>query len=163
LIPSERAFWIGGYNEDYPGRTELISYLSFLNYVDELMGEAHPLISEALAHSLSQQFFTEIIQPREGPGASLALIKMIKLIPTSNCNLQDLFVASTGTLLFLILVELKCTIPGTGRYTGTSHQISDAQFAVMTDFLEVNQVFLFFFFWALLHLWFMFCCGLWVL
>jgi hypothetical protein len=57
-------------NEDYPGRTELISYLSFLNYVDQLIGEAHPLIGEALADCLIQHFFPEIVLPRNDQNPS---------------------------------------------------------------------------------------------
>lgn len=56
----------GSENEDYPGRTELIAYLSFLNYVDQLSREAHPVISEALADCLGQQFLPAVIQPRIG-------------------------------------------------------------------------------------------------
>jgi hypothetical protein len=49
----------------------LISYLSFLNYVDQLIGEAHPLIGEALADCLTQQFFPEIVLPRNDQAPAL--------------------------------------------------------------------------------------------
>jgi hypothetical protein len=48
----------------------LISYLSFLNYVDQLIGEAHPLIGEALADCLIQHFFPEIVLPRNDQNPS---------------------------------------------------------------------------------------------
>ena len=54
----------GSRNEDYPGRTELIAYLSFLNYADQLIGQAHPAIAESLADCLCQEFFPTVIQPR---------------------------------------------------------------------------------------------------
>jgi hypothetical protein len=59
---------LDGDNEDYPGRTELISYLSFLNYVDQLVRQAHPVIAEALADHLAHQFFPEVVQPRQDGG-----------------------------------------------------------------------------------------------
>ncbi len=67
-VARQNGYDLDGDNEDYPGRTELISYLSFLNYVDQLVRQAHPVIAEALADHLAHHFFPEVVQPRQDGG-----------------------------------------------------------------------------------------------
>lgn len=53
-------------NEDvlsFPGKRQLISFLSWLDYVDQLSKEAHKLVGKALAVGVRERFLQTVIEP----------------------------------------------------------------------------------------------------
>uniref|UniRef100_T1IIV5 FHF complex subunit HOOK-interacting protein C-terminal domain-containing protein n=1 Tax=Strigamia maritima TaxID=126957 RepID=T1IIV5_STRMM len=47
----------------FSGKRQLISFLSWLDFCDQLMKEAHPLISDKLASSMKQRWLIDVIEP----------------------------------------------------------------------------------------------------
>ncbi|WAR21376.1 F16B1-like protein [Mya arenaria] len=47
----------------FPGRRQLVSFLSWLDYLDQLSSIANPIVAEALARNIHQHFLTTMFKP----------------------------------------------------------------------------------------------------
>ncbi|XP_032808222.1 FHF complex subunit HOOK interacting protein 2A isoform X2 [Petromyzon marinus] len=48
----------------FHGKRALISFLSWLDYCDQLIKEAHQIIATAIATTIREQYFTEVLEPK---------------------------------------------------------------------------------------------------
>ena len=47
----------------FPGKRQLISLLSWFDYCDQIAQNAHPIVAKALAQSIKERFLVPIIEP----------------------------------------------------------------------------------------------------
>ena len=47
----------------FHGKRQLTSFLSWLDYCDQLIGMSQPMVAESLASYIRKQFFQAILQP----------------------------------------------------------------------------------------------------
>uniref|UniRef100_UPI00358EE328 FHF complex subunit HOOK interacting protein 2A isoform X2 n=1 Tax=Myxine glutinosa TaxID=7769 RepID=UPI00358EE328 len=98
---------LDGYNQKedtaaFPGKRTLISFLSWLDYCDQLIKEAHEVTASALAVAIRQRFFVQILEPRllqmseEGILVSTALLARIVRQVESQSLLGQLVVFLLG-------------------------------------------------------------------
>ncbi|KAJ7426219.1 protein FAM160B2 [Willisornis vidua] len=48
----------------FPGKESLVAFLSWLDYLDELVMGAHPLVADAITEAVEEKFFQGILQPQ---------------------------------------------------------------------------------------------------
>ena len=48
---------------NFPGKRQLISFLSWLDYIDQLVHVAHHQLAAVFAHRIRKQFLEEFIEP----------------------------------------------------------------------------------------------------
>lgn len=51
-------------NLSFPGRTELVTFLSFFDYMDNIVRVAHPIVAQGLAGQIRHEFFEDILEPK---------------------------------------------------------------------------------------------------
>ncbi|EDV22680.1 uncharacterized protein TRIADDRAFT_58480 [Trichoplax adhaerens] len=50
--------------ENFPGKQQLLSFLSYLYFLDKLCAQAHQLVARAVGKSIREQFLIAILEPR---------------------------------------------------------------------------------------------------
>ncbi|XP_073241369.1 FHF complex subunit HOOK interacting protein 2A-like isoform X1 [Porites lutea] len=64
----------------FPGKRQLISFLSWLDYVDQLSKEAHKLVAKALAVGVRERFLQPVIEPGLFQQSELGVITITALL-----------------------------------------------------------------------------------
>uniref|UniRef100_UPI00398EDEDA FHF complex subunit HOOK interacting protein 2A n=1 Tax=Pristiophorus japonicus TaxID=55135 RepID=UPI00398EDEDA len=80
----------------FPGKRALISFLSWLDYCDQLIKEAHKLTAVALARAIRERFFVPVMEPQLLQTSEIGILTSISLLNRiirqimSNAMLQEL-------------------------------------------------------------------------
>ncbi|XP_048406856.1 protein FAM160B1 [Stegostoma tigrinum] len=80
----------------FPGKRALISFLSWLDYCDQLIKEAHKLTAVALARAIRERFFVPVMEPQLLQTSEIGILTSISLLNriirqiTSSAMLQEL-------------------------------------------------------------------------
>ncbi|XP_038678178.1 protein FAM160B1-like [Scyliorhinus canicula] len=80
----------------FPGKRALISFLSWLDYCDQLIKEAHKLTAVALARAIRERFFVPVMEPQLLQTSEIGILTSISLLNriirqiTSNAMLREL-------------------------------------------------------------------------
>lgn len=91
--------------ESFPGRGDVVSFLSWLHYCDQLVGEAHKTTAAALAREIRTRFFHKVLEPQ--------LLQVSEMgILSSTALLTGVLAHTTSPQL---LDELVCFLLGDGR------------------------------------------------
>lgn len=79
----------------FPGKRALISFLSWFDYCDQLIKEAHKLTAAALARAIRERFFVPVMEPQLLQTSEIGILTSISLLNriirqiTSNAMLQE--------------------------------------------------------------------------
>ncbi|GCC22232.1 hypothetical protein chiPu_0000617 [Chiloscyllium punctatum] len=80
----------------FPGKRALISFLSWLDYCDQLIKEAHKLTAVALARAIRERFFVPVMEPQLLQTSEIGILTSISLLNrtirqiTSSAMLREL-------------------------------------------------------------------------
>uniref|UniRef100_A0A8C3RBP2 Family with sequence similarity 160 member B2 n=1 Tax=Cyanoderma ruficeps TaxID=181631 RepID=A0A8C3RBP2_9PASS len=78
VLAVDRASWRsqgdGTGDRGFPGKESLAEFLSWLDFVDELVMGAHPLVADAITEAVEEKFFQGILQPQLLQMSELAVL-----------------------------------------------------------------------------------------
>lgn len=78
VLAVERASWRSqgdaGGDGDFPGKESLVALFCWLDYLDELVAGAHPLVAGAVAEAVEEKFFQGVLQPQLLQMSELAVL-----------------------------------------------------------------------------------------
>ncbi|XP_072883912.1 FHF complex subunit HOOK interacting protein 2A [Hemitrygon akajei] len=99
----------------FPGKRPLISFLSWLDYCDQLIKEAHKVTAAALARAIRERFFVPVMEPQLLQTSEIGILTSISLLNriirqiTSNAMLQEL-------VFFLLGEQRQPEAPGHNKH-----------------------------------------------
>ncbi|XP_069756114.1 FHF complex subunit HOOK interacting protein 2A isoform X2 [Narcine bancroftii] len=99
----------------FPGKRALISFLSWLDYCDQLIKEAHKLTAVALARAIRERFFVPVMEPQLLQTSEIGILTSISLLNriirqiTSCAMLQEL-------VFFLLGEQRQPETPGHSKH-----------------------------------------------
>ncbi|XP_078079380.1 FHF complex subunit HOOK interacting protein 2A [Mustelus asterias] len=87
----------------FPGKRALISFLSWLDYCDQLIKEAHKLTAVALARAIRESFFVPVMEPQLLQTSEIGILTSISLL--NRIIRQIMSNAMLRELVFFLLGE----------------------------------------------------------
>uniref|UniRef100_A0A4W3H8X7 FHF complex subunit HOOK interacting protein 2 n=1 Tax=Callorhinchus milii TaxID=7868 RepID=A0A4W3H8X7_CALMI len=99
----------------FSGKRPLISFLSWLDYCDQLIKEAHKLTAAAMARAIREEFFVPVMEPQLLQTSEIGILTSISLLNriirqiTSHAMLQEL-------VFFLLGEQRQPETPGDSKH-----------------------------------------------
>ncbi|XP_062452669.1 FHF complex subunit HOOK-interacting protein 2B isoform X5 [Rhea pennata] len=115
ILALERASWRSqgdtGGGGAFPGKESLAAFFGWLDYLDELARDAHPVVADAVTEAVCEKLFRGILQPQLLEMSELAILRATALL-TGTVRQVRAPALLRGLVLFLLGPERQPETPG---------------------------------------------------
>uniref|UniRef100_A0A8C4JP13 FHF complex subunit HOOK-interacting protein C-terminal domain-containing protein n=1 Tax=Dromaius novaehollandiae TaxID=8790 RepID=A0A8C4JP13_DRONO len=115
ILALDRASWRSqgeaGGDGAFPGKESLAAFFGWLDYLDELARDAHPIVADAVTEAVCEKLFRGILQPQLLQMSELAILRATAMLTGTVRQLRAPALLR-GLVLFLLGPERQPEAPG---------------------------------------------------